>query len=286
MISHRIAIGMLIIMIFLTAKIWLWIYRNAFWIQVNRKIIFISLFFWGIAAWTILMFPKIMNYFWIESFTDQEFTWKTMFIFLGYVNVLMLAVNLILRSFSLRQIVNLIVLNLYFILFFWVFKNFNIEAFTLSVLLYYLFVAYGEETVKNQLAFSITNKVWQLESDLLLYHILIAIGFAFWENIVYLLGAVSFETFITTLIWGLWIVVLRWLLGFWAHTFYSSLIWMWNILWVLSIFLFILISILVHYGYDVALYFGYKIIIPIFILVMYFWISYIFYKIDRLYVEY
>jgi hypothetical protein len=82
-----------------------------------------------------------------------------MFIFLGYVNVLMLAVNLILRSFSLRQIVNLIVLNLYFILFFWVFKNFNIEAFTLSVLLYYLFVAYGEETVKNQLAFSITNKV-------------------------------------------------------------------------------------------------------------------------------
>ena len=285
MILHWIVIFILIVWIFFTARLWWWIYKNAFWIQINKKIIFISLFFWGIAAGTILLFPKIMWYFWLESFTNQEFTWKSIWYFLLYVNILTLFINLILKSFSLKQIINLIVLNLYFILFFLIFKNFQIETFTLSVLLYYLFVAYWEETIKNQLAFSITNKIWQVESDLLLYHILVAIGFAFWENIVYLFGAISFETFIGTLVWWISIVILRWLLGFGAHSFCSSLIWMWNILWFLSIFVFILISILIHYGYDLLLYFGYKIIIPIFILIVYFWISYIFYKIDRIYID-
>jgi len=41
---------------------------------------------------------------------------------------------------------------------------------------------------------------------------------------------------------------------------------------------------LVHYAYDLSLYFDYKFVIPIFIVIIYFWISYMFYKIDRIYV--
>ena len=157
--------------------------------------------------------------------------------------------------------------------------------FVLSVVLYYLFVAYWEEFVKNQLAFIINNKTGKLDSDLLLYHILVAIGFAFWENIVYLTWSIWFNTFLATLFGWLWVVLLRWILGFWAHTFYSSLVWMWNILWIFTIFVFILISMLVHYWYDLALYFNYKFIIPLFIVLVYIWVSYIFYKVDRLYIE-
>jgi len=285
MFSTYLVVALLIVAVFFTAKLWMWIYKNAFWIELNKKIIFISLFVWWIAAFSIIWFPKLASYFWFDSFTNHTFNWKVVFIFMGYLNALILFLSAILRSFSLKQILNLIVFNLFFIILFSIFKNLSLDTFVISVILYYLFVAYGEELIKNQLAFIIDNKTWQLESDLLLYHILLAIGFAFWENIVYLVWWIGFGTFISSLIGWLSIVLLRGILWFWAHTFYSSLVWMWNILWFITIFIFILLSMLVHYWYDIALYFNYKFIIPIFIVLVYAWVSYIFYKIDRLYID-
>jgi len=280
-----LAVFFLIIAIFFTAKLWIWIYKNAFWIQVNKKIIFITLSVWAIAAFSILLFPKIASYFGVSSFTDNNYSWWILWYFLLYLNLLVWIISLFLKSFSRKQLINLLFFNVFFILLYAFFSHLNIDEFVLSVILYYLFVAYGEEFIKNQLAFVINNKIAKLDSDLLLYHILVAIGFAFWENIVYLTWSIGFSTFIATIVWGISIVVMRWLLWFGAHTFYSSLVGMWNLLWFFSIVFFILISMLVHYGYDLALYFDYKFIIPLFMVVVYIWISYIFYKIDRLYIE-
>jgi len=280
-----LAVFLLIVAVFFTAKLWMWIYKNAFWIQLNKKIIFITLFFWAISAFSILLFPKIASYFHFSSFTDNEYSWKIVWYFLVYLNLLILFISAISKSFSLKQFINLFLFNLYFIILYFIFSKLSLDTFILSIVLYYLFVAYWEEFVKNQLAFVINNKIWKLESDLLLYHILVAIWFAFWENIVYLLWAIWFNTFLATFLGWISIVIMRWLLWFWAHTFYSSLVWMWNIIGVFTIFLFVLISMLVHYGYDLALYFDYKFIIPVFIVVVYAWISYIFYKVDRLYIN-
>ena len=263
----------------------MWIYKNAFWIELNKKIIFISLFVWWIAAFSILWFPKLVTYFWFSSFTNYNFTWDVLFVFLMYLNLLIWVLSLFIRSFSIKQFINLFIFNTIFIVLFAIFKNLNLELNKMLVILYYLFVAYWEEFIKNQLAFIINNKTWQLESDLLLYHILVAIGFAFWENIVYLTWSIGFWSFFTVLFAGLGIVLLRWILWFWAHTFYSSLVWMWNILWFTTIFIFILMSMLVHYGYDLALYFNYTFVIPLFIILVYIWVSYVFYKVDRLYIE-
>jgi hypothetical protein len=153
------------------------------------------------------------------------------------------------------------------------------------IYLFYLFVVYWEEFIKSQLAFSLNSKVWQLESDILLYHILVAVWFAFWENIVYLTNSITTSDFLSTMLWGIGIVIMRWLLGFWAHTFYSSIIWMWNIIWKIMIILWIFIAMLVHYFYNLGLYFDYKLLIPFFIIIVYIWISYIFYKIDRIYIS-
>jgi len=285
MFSTYLVVALLIVVIFFTAKLWMWIYKNAFWVELNKKIIFISLFVWWIAAFSILWFPKIAAYFWLASFTDHNFTWKVLLIFMVYLNLLILLLSTIIKSFSIKQLLNLIVFDIFFVILFAIFKNLDLDVFVISVILYYLFVAYGEEFIKNQLAFIINNKTGQLESDLLLYHILVAIGFAFWENIVYLTWSIGFGTFVSTLFWWLSIVLLRWILWFWAHTFYSSLVWMWNILWFATIFVFILVSMLVHYWYDLALYFNYKFVIPLFIVLVYIWVSYIFYKVDRLYIE-
>ena len=281
-----LAAGILIISIFFTAKLWMWIYKNAFDIQINKKIIFISLFVGWIAAFSILWFPKIADYFWFDSFANSDYTWKWLFIFMAYLNILILLLSALLKSFSVKQVINLIIFNIYFIFLFWIFKSWDLDIYVLSIILYYVFVAYWEEFIKNQLAFLINNKVWKLSSDLLLYHILVAIWFAFWENIVYLLWWIWFNTFLSVLSAWLWIVILRWILWFGAHTFYSSLIWMWNIIWSITILFFILASMLIHYGYDLSLHFGYKFIIPLFIIAVYMWISYIFYKVDRLYIEY
>jgi len=104
-----------------------------------------------------------------------------------YLNILIVVLFSIFRTFSIKQLLNLFAFNIYFLFLFYIFKSFSFEEAVLSILFYYLFVAYGEEFVKNQLAFLVNNKIGELESDLLLYHILVAIGFAFWENIVYLM---------------------------------------------------------------------------------------------------
>ncbi len=280
-----LAIGILIISIFFTAKFWLWLYRNAFWIQINKKIIFITLFVWWIAAWSILLFPKIAEHFYFLSFTDNDYNYKVLFTFMLYLNLLILFLNLVLRKFSFQQLFNLIFFNIFFIFLYFIFWKFNLDVDIQSIVFYYLFVAYGEEFIKSQLAFSINNKIGNLKSDLLLYHILVAIGFAFWENIVYLTWWITWTTFFAALVWWIWIVIIRWILWFWAHTFYSSIIGMWNVLWGFMIFAWILVAMWIHYSYDMSLYFEYKIIIPIFIVIMYAWISYIFYKLDRIYID-
>jgi len=284
MIGWIIASLILIAWIYFTAKMWVWIYKNAFWINNQKNVLLLSLLIWWIAAGSILFFPKIIKFFWLPSFIDYEFSYKTVFSFMLYLNLIAILSTIISWKSSKQQLLNLIVFNIYFLILFYIFNKFNLNENILEAILYYLFVAYWEELIKNQLAFSINNKYWIVESDLLLYHILIAIWFAFWENIVYLTWTIWFQTFIVTLLWWLWIVITRWVLGFGAHTFYSSIIWIWNIIGFISIFLFILLWMLVHYWYDLSLYFNYKIVIPIFIVVMYFWISWIFYKIDRIYV--
>ncbi len=280
-----IAILLLIIWIFITARLWLWIYKNAFWVEIDKKIIGISLFIWGIAAVSILLFPKLMEYVWIASFVNWDYSYKAMGIFMLYLNILVTLINVFFKGFNAKTIINLIIFNVFFIILFTVAKSLSLNPYILNIVFYYLFVAYGEEFIKNQLALSINSKIWKVDSDILLYHILAAIWFAFWENIVYVIWAISFENFISAFIWGLWIVIMRWLLGFWAHTFYSSLIWMWNVIWIISIPVFILIGMLVHYGYDLSLYFNLKIIIPIFIIAIYLWLTYVFYKVDRIYIE-
>jgi len=280
-----LAIWILIISIFFTAKFWLWLYRNAFWIQINKKIIFITLFVGWIAAWSILLFPKIAEYFNILSFTNNDYNYKVLLTFMLYLDSLIILLNLILRKFSFQQLFNLVVFNIFFVFLFYIFWKFNLDIEIQSVVFYYLFVAYGEEFIKSQLAFSINNKIGNLKSDLLLYHILVAIWFAFWENIVYLTWWITWTTFFTVLAGWIWIVIMRGVLWFWAHSFYSSIVGIWNILWSFMIFVWILLAMWIHYSYDMSLYFEYKIIIPIFIVVMYAWISYIFYKLDRIYID-
>jgi len=285
MFLSYIAFFILIVWIFLTAKLWLWIYKNAFWIQINKKIIFLSLFIWGITAASILLFPKMMEYFHIENFINWDYSWTSVWIFMIYLNLLILCINTIFKSFSIKWVINLFFFNIFFIISILFVKILHIDDLIINIVFYYLFVAYGEEFIKNQLALSVNKKIWQVDSDILLYHILVAIWFAFWENIVYLIWTISFEKFLVTLVWGLWIVVLRWILWFWAHTFYSSLIWMWNIISIIFIPIFITIAMLIHYVYDISLYFNVKIIIPIFIISIYMWLSYVFYKLDRMYID-
>lgn len=281
--STYLAIWILIICIFLTARVWLWVYKNAFWIQINKKIIFISLFVWWIAASSILFFPKIMWYFQISTFTNWKYTRDVMLIFMWYLNLLIILLNIFMKWFSKIWFFNLIIFNIYFVICFLILRQLNLDLYVSNIMFYYLFVAYWEEFIKNQLALGIDTKVWKVSSDILLYHILIAIWFAFWENIIYLIWAIWTSTFLWAIFGWLWVVIMRWVVGFGAHTFYSSLIWMWNILWLFSILMFTISAIFIHYIYDLGLYFGYKIIIPIFIIIIYFWLSFIFYKIDRMY---
>jgi hypothetical protein len=76
------------------------------------------------------------------SFTDSNYTWQALGIFMLYLNVLIFILSLLIRSFSPKQLINLVIFNIYFAFLFGIFKSLDLDVFVLSVILYYLFVAY------------------------------------------------------------------------------------------------------------------------------------------------
>ncbi len=275
----------------LILNIWIWLFKNIFDIQKN-KTLWITILLGVISGLSIFFYEDILMFFSLSEIKFTDHSNITDISPIIYFRAYLSLIIFIVRTFiSKLKITNFFVLNytIFSVLFIWSWFLTNQYPNTPTFLIYYIFVAFGEEFIKYLFAINIFDENKITDDDIILFCILSAIGFAFIENIVYLYNWVQWETIINTLAWWTWILISRWLIWFLVHIIFT-----WNIGLITKpnnknlipkIALGILIGSSLHYWYNVWLHNWYQIIILIALIVWYIWISYLFYNSDRLYIR-
>ena len=274
-------------------NIWLWLFDNIFQLEKNKiKIITITIFMWLISGLSIIMFPKLVS---SMGYINLDFTQQTdnfsqqIRYFWIYLSCLIIFFKLLISRFktSKELLINFILFSIIFGLI-WFFGQNNI---TETALKYYIFVALWEEFIKFFLWMSFYEKYKITDSDIIIFSILSALWFAFIENFVYVLSALSnYNWLVQWLFWGISILISRWLIWFIVHTIFTWNIWLLNLKWLKSNFVIwasigIFLGVWMHYGYNLLLHNWYKSVILWALIFGYFWISFLFYNSDRIFVK-
>jgi len=249
---------------------------------------------WLISWLSILLYPKLITILNLSQldFTNTNNSWFQLFFFFWiYLSTLVFIVKFLFlkRNISDFFMITYIIFSIVFLLV-WISWNMFIWS---AMVLYYLFVALWEEFMKYLLWINFYEKFKISENDILIFTIISALWFAFVENIVYTIWWTKSDWLLIALVWWITILVTRWLIWFLVHTVFTGNIWLFTVKWlnwnILNMTKFItiwsIIWIWLHYFYNVMLYKEIKIVLLAFLIIWYFWISYLFYKADRIYVN-
>ncbi len=271
-------------------NIWLWIFYNIFNIDhTKNRLKIITIIIWVFSGLSIVFYPKIVSLIWFGGldFTNFSNNWnfEVIFFFWLYLSLIIFAVKIAISKFKIS---NFFLLN--FFSFSWIFLLwgfFGSKFLTQWAILYYIFVAFGEEFAKYLLGLNFYEKRKISNNDIIIFSIISAIGFAFVENIVYLLP-ITQKTITASIIWWTWILVTRGIVWFIVHILFTWNIWLFSLKKLNSkknIFLLlgILIWVWLHYCYNVFLHLNFQFVIIFAVLIWYFWISYIFYQSNSIY---
>lgn len=274
-------------------NIWLWLFDNIFQLENNKlKIITITIAMWLISWLSIIMFPKIVSYlgYFNLDFTQQTDNFKQQIRYFGiYLSCLIIFFKLIISKFrfSKELLINFILFSLLFIVIWFLWQN----SITETALKYYIFVALWEEFVKFFLWISFYEKYKITDSDIIIFSILSALWFAFIENFVYVFTALNnYNWILQGIFWWISILISRWLIWFIVHTIFTWNIWLLNLKWLKSNFIIwasigIVLGVGLHYTYNLLLHNWYKSAILWALFIGYFWISFLFYNSDRIFVK-
>lgn len=248
---------------------------------------------WLVSGLSILLYPKLMTHL---NYSNLDFTntsnlgsFNIILYFWMYLSALILSLKFIFfeRKISTFFITNYAIFSLIFLILWFIGNKILAE----SMLIYYIFIAFGEEFAKYFLWLNFYEKMKQNKNDILIFCILSALGFAFVENIVYLVWWVSGSTIVLSIIGWTTILITRWVIWFLVHSIFTWNIWLFNYLWnlkdnfIVFITSWIFLWVWLHYIYNVMLYKNIKLVILLYMIIWYFWISYLFYKSDRIYIR-
>lgn len=277
-------------------NIWLWLFDNIFNFNENKKrIIIITIIMWIISWLSIILYPKFAAFI---NYSSLDFTklenienhfMKIYWIFWAYLSIIAISIKLILWKGRISKffITSFIIFSLLFFLSWYLWNKF----LTQTILLYYIFVGVWEEFIKFFLWVDFFEKYKISSNDILVFTILSALWFAFIENIVYMIWGTSENNIISSII-GWWsILITRWIIWFLVHIIFTGNIWLLALYWIIKnniakmVSAWIIIWIWLHYLYDVLLQKQISIIIIFFFIFWYFWVSYLFYISDRIYLK-
>lgn len=275
---------------------WLWLFDNIFNFNENkRKIIIITIIMWMVSWLSIILYPKfawIINkpYLDFTQLENIESSFNMIYTaFWAYLSVIVIWIKLILWKGKLSKffISNFAIFSILFLLSWYIWN----KIFSQAILLYYIFVWAWEEFIKYILWINFFEKYKLSNNDILIFMILSAIGFAFIENIVYMIWGTSENSFVSSMIWGSSILITRWIIWFLVHIIFTGNIWLLWLWWIVKqnffkmLIVWISIWIWLHYLYDVLLHKKFSFIVVFFFIFWYFWISYLFYISDRIYLK-
>ncbi len=273
-------------------NLWLRLFENIFSLEQKNNFFYIAIFIGLVSGLSIISYPHIIDFLNLGEFnfvnksSIENYDIFVYWLWLSAVAILTkLLVNKGKLSFFFLKI--FLIFSILFLVGWHFWKEFLVEY----MLIYYIFVAFWEEFIKFILAITAYEKFRIIKTDIIIFSLMSAIGFAFVENIFYMIWWAEEESWI--LAWlGAWIAVLisRWVIWFLAHIIFTWNIWLFTSIWIQKdkifwfVFSWILLWVVLHYGYNVLIYQGFGIVIPFLILIGYFWLSWLFYMSDRLYI--
>ncbi len=277
----------------LILNIRIWLFENIFETKNKKFIFFVILLLWAISASGMVFYPNLLSLLWYTNFNFTEksniISINIFFWFWLYLISIISIIKLIINKWKVSKlfIINTLIFSTFFFISWFIWLKLNIE----TIMLYYIFVAFWEEILKFILSLSFFEKRKLVYSDIIAFSILSALWFAFFENIIYLFNSISWEeSFIVALSWWLSLLVARWLVWFLVHIIFTWAIWQIQSLYKNKnlytwISLAIAIWVWLHLFYDIMLSSWFGFIVILFLIVGYFFITYLFYNSDRMYLK-
>lgn len=282
-----------IIMIFviniLMINIWIWIIRSHFDLWDSKKFLIISLCT-GLGAIGLL---KLLHFgidqINIASIWDPGRTMTTfetvLFVIMWHCIVSVIFVILSNRWFSQLQTILLVRGTLLI----WSMSGISLMSIA-GTTLYYLFVALSEEYVKSLSAYTRFAKYKLTSSDVIIFGLIASLGFACIENIIHLTNQIT-QLVTQHVISSSGIIVTKGIASTMMHLFFTSFFGVAYLHYMTDpdhaikiIVLGMLGAVATHRSYDVMLSQWYRWILIIYMIAGYFWLTYVLYKSDRLYI--
>ena len=289
-------IFILILVNFLILNIRLWITRQIFHISQKNKnthIVRTTLFVGIFVAFSIFVYPYIIQYFWYDmlnyldtnKYPSREILWWIVW----YSFIIFIFQMLFKRStpsiFWLKEVL------LWILLLWWSYFLLH-EFHVLPIIIYYLLVASSEEGLKYLSSAQIYKKQHFMTSDLILYALLVSLGFAFFENIIYMIQSTQVISLFSREI-GAWTQILlsRGVIGFLVHMLFTGSIATLSVYaiqkWKHFIYLLwaLFVGIVLHMSYNIFLHYHITWIIIFYLIAWYFMLTWIFWKSESMYIQ-
>jgi RsiW-degrading membrane proteinase PrsW (M82 family) len=160
-----------------------------------------------------------------------------------------------------------------------------------TTMMYYLFVALSEEYLKSRGAYTWFTKYNITNSDIIIFGLIASLGFACVENIIHLISQIT-QLWTQHIIANSGLIITKWIASTMMHLFFTSFFAMAYLHYQQSesrslkiIIWGILAWVCVHRSYDTLLSQWYRPIVIVYTIVGYFWLTYVLYRSDRLYID-
>lgn len=284
---------LLIIINILILNIWLRITGHVFRWQKKDRIVRTSLGIGIFSAASLWIYPNLLEITWYSHLNYSLSTYPPYTAIIG-ITLYLLIILIINKLFTKKLTRNHLRFKELFLLLliigWWYF--FLREMSITPIIIYYLIVATSEEWIKYLSSLHIYKKSSFTKSDLILFSLLVALGFAFFENIIYMLQDIqSIHSFLQQIIWWTKILISRGLVGFLIHMLFTGVIAAISLYAIQKkqhmgiLFIALLTGIILHMWYNILLHYDISISIIFYIIAGYFLLSRLFWKSDSIYLE-
>jgi len=271
-------------------NIWAWIIRKISKHHTDRNIRFYTISVGILSCISVFFVPKIIALLWINSEKFAETMNITTIIF--YVSYIVLSWFIWYLIYSFKTINKSTVVR--FFIFFLLFIVISLWWLLLNIpkfIIYFGLVAFGEEYIKYIFGYSLFDKIKIHFTDILLFTLISAFGFAFIENIFYGFYSIPGDVIDTLNKVSIFAktLVQRWIVNVAVHWFFTVIIAWIAItspddkykLW--KIILWIIVWVGSHWIYNSTVNRWIMITLPFFVLWWYILITYIIYKSDTIF---
>lgn len=271
-------------------NVWIWLIKSHFDHIDSKKFGLISLLTGLFSVWVLKLAHWIIDQINIISIRDSSwanYTIETL-LFVIIVHSIISVVFVAVSNHGFWQLQ--IILALWGTILICTMSGISIIGMA-STTIYYLFVALSEEYLKSCWAYMRFARYKVTSSDIIIFGLVAGLGFSCVENIIYLMSQIT-QLWTQHILMSSSLIITKGITSTMMHLFFTSFFAMAYLHYTQTathhirfIIIGILTGVCAHRSYDTILSYGYWMIVIVYGILWYFWLTYILYHSDRLYID-